>query len=70
MFCSLIIDLIVTEVKCSQCLWKIVHEELNKEQTGSSRVTLFCCRAFARCSNPWAPILFHPSSSVVNVCGK
>jgi hypothetical protein len=58
MFCSLITDLIVTEVKCGQCLWKIVHEELNKKKIGASLVTLFCCRAFARYSAPLAPISF------------
>ncbi len=52
MFCSLMTDLIASEVKSVQCLWEIVDEDLNKKKTDASRVTLFCCRAFARCSAP------------------
>jgi hypothetical protein len=70
MFCSFSTDFIPSEFECGQCLWTIVHEELNEKNTGASRVTLFCCRAFARCSTPLAPILFSARSSVVSVCGK
>jgi hypothetical protein len=70
MFCSFSTDFIDTEAKCGQRLSKIVHEELNKKKTQLSRVTLFCCRAFAGYSAPLAPILFRARPSVVSVYEK
>jgi len=31
-------------------------------------VTLFCCKASARCCTPWSPIPFRARSSMVSVC--
>ena len=56
MFCSLITDLIAAEVQCGECLNKIVSEWLNKKKSYADCVTLFCCRALARCSAPCGPI--------------
>jgi len=43
---------------CGECLKKIVSEWMNKKKIDVDCVTLFCCRAFARCSAPSAPIPF------------
>jgi len=50
MFCSLITDLIVGKVKCGECLYeKCVNDEMMRKRID---VTLFICRALARCSAP------------------
>ena len=56
MFCSLITDLIVAEIKCGECLKKIVSEWMNKKKIGVDCVTLFCCKAFQKYCAPLAPI--------------
>jgi hypothetical protein len=68
MFCSLITDSIVKEIKCDQCLFEIVNECLNENQNSASRVTLFCFSAEARCSAPCGPILFQERFNVISVC--
>jgi hypothetical protein len=49
---SLITDLIVGEVKCSECLQRTVSERKNKKKSGTSHFTLFCSKALARRSAP------------------
>jgi hypothetical protein len=56
MLCSFVTDLIVSEVKCGECLRKIVSEWLKKKKNDVNCVTLFCCRALARCCAPSLPI--------------
>jgi len=47
---------------------EIVSEWLNKKKCGAGHVTLFCCKALARCSAPWSPIWLLRRFSVVSVC--
>ncbi len=70
MFCSLVSDLVLVEVKYGECLWKRENEWINRRKSDVSRVTLFCCRAFARCCAPWCLISFQPRLSVVSVWKK
>ncbi len=47
---------------------KIVSEWLNEKKTDTGHLTLFFCRALARCSAPCGPISLRERFSVVSVC--
>jgi hypothetical protein len=59
--------MIAVKVQCVQCLCE------TKRMTDSTKgrdITLFSCRAFARCSAPCGPIIFLERFSVVSVYVK
>ena len=67
---SLTTDFIRVEVKCGECLKKIVSEWMNKKKIDVDSVTLFCSRTLAKYFAPSSPIRLHSRSSVVSVCRK
>ncbi len=52
----IITDFNVFETKCGECLQKRENEWIHRRKSDVSRVTLFCCRALARCCAPCSPI--------------
>jgi hypothetical protein len=68
MLCSLWTDLTGRDVQCSECLYgKKTEWEIQRKAT---YVTLFCCRALARCCAPSSPIQLCERFSVVSTYVK
>jgi len=68
--CTLISDLIVVKVECSECLYERERNEMMVKRWRSDDLTVLCRNASPKYCAPWSPIWFFHRSSVVSVCIK